>query len=166
MIVVKITLTFLLFPCNSENKGGRAIFNERMWEKNKIQMISSTLRNAISWDFISCSTNLMMLERETISLFISSILWLIVRFFCSSSAFKAESLAASCSFRKWRRASNSSLICVSLCSAWFWKDIGLIGNHCLRTRLCYAIIRYWWDWRYLNMFCHFLTNHFCLLVEL
>lgn len=71
----------------------------------------------------------MVLERDIISLLISSICRLIFRLFWSSSAFKVESLAASCSFRKRWRASNSSLICVSVCSAWFWKVTWLKGNH-------------------------------------
>lgn len=100
-----------------------------------IATVLSTLRNGISWVFISCSTNRMVLERDIISLLISSICRLIIRLLWSSSAFKAESLAASCSFRKRWRASNSSLICVSVCSAWFCKVTWLKGNRCLHTQL-------------------------------
>lgn len=129
----------------------------------------STLRNGISWDSISCSTNLMVLERDAISLLMSSIFWFIMRFFWSSSSFKSESLAASCSFRKLWRASNSSLICVSVCSAWFWKEARLMDYHYLHTlalKYVQSNIWYWCDWWYLDMLCHFFTDHSRLLVQL
>ena len=132
-------------------------------------IVLSTLRNGMSWLLISCSTTLMVLERAVTSWLICSIRWLIIRLFWSSSAFKAESLAVSCSFRKWWRVSNSSLICVSVCSAWFWKKTWQTGNHCpytLAPTFVQGNIWQWLDREYLDMFCHFLTSPVCIFVQL
>lgn len=76
----------------------------------------------MSWELISFSIYLMVFVRDVISFSISSIFIITISLFSSSSWFNSETLAASSSWRNLCSASNSSLICLSACSACLYNN--------------------------------------------
>lgn len=122
-----------------------------------------TLRKATSWPRISCSTSRMVCDRAAIPSLSSCTCRRISESFSARSALRAESLASSCSCRKRRRTSNSSLMRSSVCWVWFWLERSDSVRQSVHTLGCVdeAARR-----RYLHVLSHVFAQLLGLLVLL
>lgn len=152
-----------MFPCNSENMIEKKTWckwlaNQAVSPLNLLRQTDRcTLRNVTSWALISCSTSRMVCERDAISSVSSWICWLITKSFSSPSALRAESLAASCSFKKLWRTSNSSLIRFSVCWVWFWEEMRLVCEQ----RILTCAPQVYWKWFFIasTFTCSAISSH-------